>query len=97
MHAPGGAGVRRHAGVHKQANKGAGGPEGARARVDMAAQVAISGDRADSGVAGERESTGVTIIFCFYVLRRFGDARDVGTGRHTRIASIASQCRTPFS
>ena len=44
-------------------DKGAGGSEGARARVDMAAQVAISGDRADSGVAEERSQTGVTIYF----------------------------------
>ena len=43
-------------------DKGAGGSEGARARVDMAAQVAISGDRADSGVAEERSQTGVTIV-----------------------------------
>ena len=47
-HAPGGAGVRRHA---ARTNKGAGGSEGTRARVDMAAPVAISGDRSDSGVA----------------------------------------------
>ena len=58
VHAPGSAGVRKHAGAH---NKGAGGSEGTRARVDMAAPVAISGDRADSGVAAARESTGVTM------------------------------------
>ena len=58
VHAPGGAGVRRHA---ARTNKGAGGSEGTRARVDMAAPVAISGDRSDSGVAGERETTGVTM------------------------------------
>ena len=52
MHAPGSAGVRRHAGAHKQ---GRGRVGGARARVDMAAQAAISGDRADSDVAEERE------------------------------------------
>ena len=55
--------VRACADTRARTNKGAGGSEGARARVDMAAQVAISGDRADSGVAGERESTGVTIYF----------------------------------
>ena len=63
MHAPGSAGVRRHAGAH---NKGAGGSEGTRARVDMAAPVAISGDRSDSDVAGRAESTGVTMCISSY-------------------------------
>ena len=55
--------VRACADTRARTNKGAGGSEGARARVDMAAQVAISGDRADSGVAGEREEpTGVTMF-----------------------------------
>ena len=44
--------VRACADTRARTNKGAGGSEGARARVDMAAQVAISGDRANSGVAG---------------------------------------------
>ena len=52
VHAPGSA--RACADTRARTNKGAGGSEGARARMDMAAQVAISGDRADSGVAGER-------------------------------------------
>ena len=58
MHAPGSAGVRKHAGAH---NKGAGGSEGTRARVDMAAPMAISGDRSDSGVAGRAGVNGVTM------------------------------------
>ena len=44
--------MRACADTRARTNKGAGGSEGARARVDMAAQVAISGDSADSGVAG---------------------------------------------
>ena len=54
--------VRACADTRARTDKGAGGSEGARARVDMAAQVAISGDRADSGVAEERSQTGVTVV-----------------------------------
>ena len=43
--------VRACADTRVRTHKGAGGSEGARARVDMAAQVAISGDRAHFGVA----------------------------------------------
>ena len=43
--------VRACADTRARTDKGAGGSEGARARVDRAAQVAISGDRPDSGVA----------------------------------------------
>ena len=53
--------ARARANTRARTNKGAGGSEGTRARVDMAAPVAISGDRSDSGVAGERETTGVTM------------------------------------
>ena len=53
--------VRACADTRARTDKGAGGSEGARARVDMAAQAAISGDRADSGVAASRELTGVTM------------------------------------
>ena len=55
--------VRACANTRARTNKGAGGSEGTRARVDMAAPVAISGDRSDSGVAGERETTGVTMCW----------------------------------
>ena len=55
--------VRACADTRARTNKGAGGSEGTRARVDMAAPVAISGDRSDSGVAGERETTGVTMCY----------------------------------
>ena len=56
--APGSAGVRRLAGAHKQGRGRR--SEGARARVDRAAQVAISGGRARSGPAGSGRSTGVS-------------------------------------
>ena len=69
--------VRACADTRARKNKGAGGPEGARARVDMAAQVAISGGRADSGVAGEREPTGVTICSCCVVCWKSGLAMRV--------------------
>ena len=49
--------VRACADTRARTNKGAGGSEGARARVDRAAQVAISGGRAHSGPA-EREFNG---------------------------------------
>ena len=52
--------VRACANTRARTNKDAGGSEGTRARVDMAAPVAISRDRSDSGVAGASggESTG---------------------------------------
>ena len=62
--------VRACADTRARTDKGAGGSEGARARVDRAAQVAISGDRADSGVAEERSQTGVTIYLSVPVFRR---------------------------
>ena len=43
--------VRACADTRARTNKGAGGSEGARARVDRAAQVAIGGGRAHSGLA----------------------------------------------
>ena len=55
--------VRACANTRARTNKGAGGSEGTRARVDMAAPVAISGDRSDSDVAERAESTGVTMCW----------------------------------
>ena len=53
--------VRARANTRARTDKGAGGSEGTRARVDMAAPVAFSGGRVDSGVAASRELTGVTM------------------------------------
>ena len=55
--------VRACADTRARTNKGAGGSEGARARVDRAAQVAISGGRAHSGATGSGSSTGVTKLW----------------------------------
>ena len=55
--------VRACANTRARTNKGAGGSEGTRARVDMAAPVAISGDRSDSGVAGRAGDNGRNHVF----------------------------------